>query len=399
MRATSSVVEEPVSLVRPESKPLDSAVAHAGSVDMNGLGGPTILIVDDEESFLEMLHGTLVRGGYHDVLMASSCGEALRIIAENPIDLLLTDMQMPGPSGLELLAEVHASSPHIATLMITARDETALAEQALAVGAYGYFVKPFRHNEVLIGISNALRRRALELENQGHRQHLERQVKIRTAGLWAALQELVTSERDVLASRAETLERLATAAEFRDEETGQHVTRMSRFCEALARAVGGNTMLQDSIRGAASLHDIGKIGIPDSILLKPGSHSLEERLVMQQHAEIGHRILAGSDAPLLKLAAEIALTHHEKVDGTGYPNGLVGDSIPLSGRIAAIADVFDALTTNRVYRPAFKLIEAIDIMKKDSGTHLDPKLLDTFWDILPEILDISETCRATPAAS
>ncbi|MCA1709354.1 MAG: response regulator, partial [Actinobacteria bacterium] len=355
--------------------------------------------VDDEESFVGMLQTTLNRGGYHDVLTASSCAEALRIIGDNPVDLLLTDMQMPGGSGLKLLAEVHASSPRMATLMITARDEMALAEQALAVGAYGYFIKPFRHNEILIGVSNALRRRALELENEGHREHLEQQVKMRGADLWAALQELATSESEVRSSRAETTARLAIAAELRDEETGQHVIRMSRSCEVLARAAGMDAELQEDMRVAASLHDIGKIGIPDSILLKPGAHSPEERLVMQQHAQIGHRILAGSDAPILKLAAEIALTHHEKVDGTGYPNGLVGDSIPLPGRIAAIADVFDALTTNRVYRPAFGLVEAVAMMKSDSGTHFDPKLLDTFFDILPEILDISEASRATPSVS
>ncbi len=397
MPVTRSVIV-PV-LPAPIEEGLPTLVAGARSVGTKGLGSPTILIVDDEESFRGMLHGILVRGGYSDVLLASSYEEALQIIGEKPVDLLLTDMQMPGPSGLRLLATVRKRSPHIATLMITARDDTALAEKALAVGAYGYFVKPFRHNEVLIGISNALRRRAVELENEGHREHLEQQVKMRGAELWAALQALATSEGELRSSRAETIERLAIAAEVRDEETGQHVIRMSRFCEALARAAGVDAALQEDIRVAASLHDIGKIGIPDSILLKPGSLSPEERLVMQQHAQIGHRILAGSDAPILELAGVIALTHHEKVDGTGYPRGLVGDSIPLPGRIAAIADVFDALTTNRIYRPTFELVEAVDMMKKDSGKHFDPKLLDTFLDILPEILEISEASRATPSVS
>ena len=372
---------------------------EARSVGTNAVGRPTILIVDDEESFRGLLNDILERGGYDDVLMASSSDEALQIMDANSVELVITDMQMRGGSGLKLLAQLQRSAPHVATLMITATDDTALAEEALAVGAYGYFAKPVRHNEVLIGVSNALRRRALELENQGYREHLEGQVKIRTADLWIALQELATSEKDVRRSRAETLERLATAAEFRDEETGQHVMRMSRYCEALARAAGTDAILQGSIREAASLHDIGKIGIPDSILLKPTPHSTEERLVMQQHAEIGHRILAGSDAPLLKLAAEIALTHHEKVDGTGYPNGLIGESIPLSGRIAAIADVFDALTTNRVYRRAYELVETLDIMKRASGTHFDRELLVAFLGILPEILQIAEAGRSAPSVS
>lgn len=391
------VIQSRISPVVPvPMEPLDPPVPDAHSFGTRGLGSPTILIVDDEESFRGMLHSILKRGGYDSVLLASSHEEALRIIGKNPVDLLLTDMQMPGGSGLKLLGGVHTSAPHLATLMITGTDDPILAEAALAVGAYGYLVKPVSDNEVLIGISNALRRRSLELENEGHREHLEQQVKMRGAELWTALQELATSEGELRSSRAEMIERLATAAELRDEETGKHVIRMSRFSEALARAAGMDPELQGAIREAASLHDLGKIGIPDSILLKPGSHSPEERLVMQQHAEIGHRILADSHASLLKLAAEIALTHHEKFDGTGYPHGLVGDSIPLSGRIAAIADVFDALTTDRVYRPAFGLVTTVKMMKNDSGTHFDPVLLDTFLDILPEILEISEASLEQP---
>ncbi len=211
---------------------------------------------------------------------------------------------------------------------------------------------------------------------------------LRTEDLRRALTKLGLAEKDTRAARTETIKRLAMAGEFRDEETGRHVIQMSRYCEILARAAGVDNLLGDSIRDAGSLHDLGKIAIPDSILLKPGSLSPEERSVMQTHAEIGHRMLSASESPLLDIAAEIALTHHEKIDGTGYPNGLVGKAIPLSGRIAAIADVFDALTTDRVYRPAYPVREAAEIMKRDSGRHFDPDLLALFWDLMPEVLAI-----------
>lgn len=351
---------------------------------------PSILVVDDEEAVQKLLIRVLKRGGYGSVRTASSSEEAREVLANETVDLILTDVQMPGGSGLELLTHVHQVMPHVATILVTVADDTDLADKALALGAYGYIIKPFRTNEVLIGISNALRRRKLELENQSHREHLEETVKLRTADLWQAINKLELADKDIRASRTETISRLAIAAEFRDEETGRHVARMSRYCEVLARAASADEELCYSIREAASLHDVGKIGIPDSILLKPMSLLPEERSVMQKHTEIGHRILSGSQSPLLTLAAEIALTHHERVDGMGYPNGLAGESIPLPGRIAAIADVFDALTTNRVYRRAYPLGVAVEMMKKESGRHFDGDLLSLFWDVLPEVLAIKD---------
>jgi putative two-component system response regulator len=162
---------------------------------------------------------------------------------------------------------------------------------------------------------------------------------------------------------------------------------MSRYSEILAERCAPDELCRQ-IREASSLHDVGKIGIPDRVLLKPGPLTRDERMVMEEHPLIGYRILGGSDSPLLKLAAEIALTHHEWVDGSGYPNGLSGEAIPLAGRISAIADVFDALTTNRVYRRSFPLVEAVEIMKKESGTHFDPDLLSAFWEVLPQVLAV-----------
>jgi putative two-component system response regulator len=352
---------------------------------LNPAPQPTILVVDDEESIRDLVQRVLKRAGYNNLMTASSAEEAINLLATVTVELVLTDMQMPGGSGLELLNHIHENIPCVATLMVTVIDDPALAQSALSLGAYGYIIKPFRQSELLIGVSNALRRRELEIENQNQRDHLEESVKLRSADLWGAVVKLEHSENDVRASRTETIERLAIAAEFRDEETGFHVARMSRYSEILAKTCAPDELCRH-IREASSLHDVGKIGIPDGVLLKPEPLTDDERMIIEEHPLIGHRILAGSESPLLKLAAEIALTHHEWVDGTGYPSGLSGDAIPLAGRIAAIADVFDALTSNRVYRRAFPLVEAIEIMKKESGTHFDADLLSAFWDVLPEVL-------------
>lgn len=316
-------------------------------------------------------------------------------MGEHTVDLVLTDMQMPGGSGLALLEQIHEIKAEVATLMVTGTDDPELAERALALGAYGYIIKPFRQSELVIGVSNALRRQALERENRHYREKLEAKVKARTAELWEAIVRLETAGKSLRVSRTETIERLAIAGEFRDQETGFHVARMSWYCEIIARGCA-DEKLRSEIRDASSLHDVGKIGIPDDILLRPGPLSSEERSTMQEHTEIGHCILRGSDSPLLELAAEIALTHHEKVDGTGYPRQLEGDAIPLAGRIAAIADVFDALTSDRVYRARFQLMEAIEMMKKEAGTHFDADLLSIFWEHLPEVLGIQEEYRSEP---
>jgi putative two-component system response regulator len=359
----------------------------------------TILVVDDEELAQDLLIRILKRGSYRNVKVASSTERACKLLETENFDLILTDLHMPGTSGIELLSYVHQSHPDIATLMISGANDESLAEKALSLGAYGYIIKPFRPNEVLIGVKNALRRQALELENRFYREQLEAKVELRTKDLSQALTKLQLAEKGVRAARTETIKRLAIAGEFRDEDTGRHVMQMSRYCEMLVRAVGVDDQFTESMREAGSLHDLGKIAIPDHILLKPGPLSAEERSVMEAHAAIGHRMLRGSESPLLDLAAEIALTHHEKLDGTGYPNGLTGESIPLSGRIAAIADVFDALTTDRVYRPAFPLTEAADMMKKDSGRHFDPDLLALFWDLMPRVLEIRNDHRNDSVAS
>jgi putative two-component system response regulator len=334
-----------------------------------------------------MLSRLLEKGGYASQA-AESAEDALATLAASEFDLVMTDMNMTGETGLDLLKNIQSKYPDVATIMVTGVDDPNLARVALETGAYGYVIKPFEANEILINVANALRRRALEMENRRHRERLEEMVKERTSELWTALQDLEHSREETRISREETIERLAIAAEFRDDETARHIHRMSFYCRLLAEKMGEDSERCDLIRIAAVMHDVGKIGIPDGILLKPGKLTEEEYEAMKQHSPIGHRILAGSSSDLLDLAATIALTHHEKIDGTGYPNGLTGPEIPIEGKIAAIADVFDALTTDRVYRKAFTLPESINIMKEGRGTHFDSDLLDLFLESLDVALQI-----------
>jgi HD-GYP domain-containing protein (c-di-GMP phosphodiesterase class II) len=221
----------------------------------------------------------------------------------------------------------------------------------------------------------------------------------RTRELTEALRLLRDSQEDLASSREETIRRLSVAAEYRDADTGEHIERMSSFAAVLARELGLDEETVELIRIAAPLHDVGKIATPDAILLKPGPLTQEERRAMEEHARIGSDMLAGSTSELLQLAAEIARTHHEKVDGSGYPDGLRGEEIPLVGRIAAIADVFDALTSDRVYRPAMSVEEALEIMREGRGTHFDEEVFAVFERCLDQILAIRARQLSEPAAA
>lgn len=348
------------------------------------LDNKLLLIVDDEEPLRKLLAALLERHGYR-CLTAGDAREARQRLAETEVALALCDVNMPGESGMELARHILSTGSTTACIMITGLDSPLLASAALDMGAFGYIIKPFETHEVVISVANALRRRRLELENRSHTASLEQMVRTRTIALQQALEWLERSEKELRLSREETIQRLAIAAEFRDHATAKHIQRMSRYCELLARKVGLSEEQCDLIRTASPMHDIGKIGTPDHVLLKPGKFTPEEFSVITQHAEIGYRILSGSDAELLKVAAVIAWTHHERFDGTGYPRGLKGELIPLEGRIAAIADSFDALTTQRVYKPAFTLDHAIDLMRKHRGEHFDPELLDTFFNSMEDI--------------
>lgn len=351
---------------------------------------PNLLIVDDTPSVAGMLRVLLTRHGY-TCEMASNADEAEEKLKENKFELLLVDVNMPpGRSGLELVKDVSAEYPTVATIMISGMDDPIIGKTALEIGAFGYILKPFNNTELLINVENALARRKLRMRDKDNKAQLEKAVMERTKELLHTINRLELIQAEVKSSQEETIHRLAKAAEFRDNETAQHIARMSRYCEVLAQKAGLDDERCELIRAASPMHDIGKIGTEDRILLKKGKHTEEEREIMKQHAEIGYRILSGSKSDLLILAANIALTHHERYDGGGYPNGLSGESIPLEGRITTIADVFDALTSKRVYKIAFPLDQAIKMMRDEKGKHFDPYLLDLFFDALPEIMEIKD---------
>jgi len=324
---------------------------------------PKILIVDDEEN-VRILVGRIVAGEGYAFETAAGADEALAKLAGEEYSLLISDINMPGHDGIYLLQAARRQYPDLAVIMVTAVDNRLTAKETLDLGAYGYVIKPFERNALVINIFNALRRRELEIASRHHSEELEGLVQQRTAELWQ--------------SRDETIQKLAKAAEFRDNETAQHTVRVGEYCFILARGMGLDDTYCERIRAAAPLHDVGKIGIPDQILLKPGRLTPEEFDVIKTHSEIGYRILGDSISEVLNLGGVISLSHHEKYNGKGYPNALAGEAIPLVGRIVAICDVFDALTSKRVYKEAMTVEQAVVVIKEERGQHFAPDLVDLF---------------------
>ena len=346
-----------------------------------------ILVVDDDENIGAMLKVWLLREGYAPHV-TNSAEDALALLRKKNFALMISDINMPGMSGVELLSKTKRIAPDMAVLMATGVTDREIAIHTLELGAFGYLIKPFEFNEMLINISNALHLRELEIENRRHREDLETLVKIRTEELENTIRQLRETERDLHFSREETIQRLSMAAEFRDDDTAKHTIRMSMYCEIIARKFHMPDYYCNLIRTASPMHDVGKIGIPDSILLKPGILTAAEFEIIKKHCEFGYNILINSNSELLDIAAVIALSHHEKFDGTGYPYGLVGENIPFEGRIAAVSDVFDALTSDRVYKTAFALDKALEIIVEGSGNHFDPLVVDIFLANLDEILAV-----------
>jgi putative two-component system response regulator len=284
-------------------------------------------------------------------------------------------------------------------IMLTGVDDPAVATEALAIGAHGYLVKPIAPNEALINVVSGLRRRELELERKAYVRELEAKILTRTSALRDALQRLEQTEASARYAERDTVDRLVTALSLRSEETGAHIRRVGSYSQLLARRSGANSWSEEQIRLAAMLHDVGKIGIPDAILLKPGPLNDEEFTIIKRHPALGSSLLAEGESPLLRLAAEIALTHHERWDGRGYPHGLAGDAIPVFGRIAAIADAFDAMTSDRVYRPALPVGEALSEIRGERGRQFDPTLVDAFASALDELGSIRDDYPDAPAAA
>ncbi len=336
----------------------------------------SILIVDDEPSICTVICDYLRLQGYA-CASANAVDPALEFLREKYVDCILSDIKMPGKSGLDLLREVRTYWPDMAVILFTGHAEVHMAVSSMQEGAYDFILKPIQLKQVAHSITNALEKKRLKKELRSYQKNLEKLVQDRTSQIQDAMHALESSHLD-------TINRLCHAAEYRDDETGYHVLRISKYCEILAQHL--NLSKEDTwlISKASPLHDIGKIGIPDSILLKPGKLTAEEFDVMKKHTQIGGEILKNANSRVLQIAEEVALTHHERWDGSGYPNGLKGENIPLMGRITAVADVFDALTMKRCYKPAFSLEASVDIILEGRGGHFDPRIVDVFMEHLDE---------------
>ncbi len=348
----------------------------------NNSSSNRILIVDDERDLRIIFKRFLEVDGYNCQTVGTA-EEALDVLDEVDFSVVITDINMPGMSGIDLLREIRRRYPEVAVLVISAVDDRKVAVKALELGAFAYMIKPVSRNELAINVINGLRHRFLELEHRQQNERLEELVQRRTKRLLEAKQELaVASEETVL--------RLAKAAEFRDDETAQHTLRMSHYCKMIAEKLDFSQERCELIRLASQLHDVGKIGIPDAILLKPGKLTEEEFTLMKEHAMFGFRILSDSKAALLQTGAIIARSHHERYDGNGYPDGISGAEIAIEARIAAVADVFDALTSKRVYKDPMPIDRAAGILQEDSGKHFDPLLVNIFLDNMDTVLAIRE---------
>jgi len=346
--------------------------------------GRRILVVDDDPRIRQLLLRILETSGFLGTA-AADAAEARERLREQRYAAILIDVRMPGESGIDLLKHVTAECVDTAPVMVTASDDHHLVETAFETGAYGYVVKPFRMSELMINITSALHRRDLEMRNRDYIRELEEKVG-RHRALHSTIAPLEAAEDPAAApiTTEEVIGRLSGALSARDEETGNHIRRMSSLSAFLAGRAGIGQAHPKDMRLASALHDVGKIGVPDAVLRKPGPLSTEEQEVMQRHTLIGHRMLCDSASPLLQLGASIALTHHERWDGSGYPNRMAGDDIPPEGRVTAIADVYDALTSHRVYRSALEPGDAIAHMRSGRGRHFDPHLLDLFVDTVDE---------------
>lgn len=334
------------------------------------LSKQSILVVDDMPENIDLL--TQILSGDYRIRAATSGEKALKIVySDEPPDLVLLDIMMPGLSGLEICRRIKANPDRrrIPVIFVTAMSSTEDEELGLEVGAVDYITKP-----ISPPIVKARVRTHLALYDQSR--ELERMVHQRT-------HELITTRQQII-------RRLGRAAEFKDNETGNHVLRMSHYARLIAQSHGLGEEGANILFSTAPMHDIGKIGIPDHILLKPGKLDAEEWKIMHQHPIMGAEIIGSHENELLETARIIALSHHEKWDGSGYPGGLKGEDIPLAGRIVAIADVFDALLSVRPYKPAFSVEKSLALMEAEIGRHFDPDLMIAFRKALPEIFRIKD---------
>jgi len=322
-----------------------------------------LLVVDDQEIVRVGLVRILRKHGFTCV-EAPDAFKALEILDQEHVDLMLSDIRMPGMNGLTLVKAIAHRIPDTAVVMVTSVDNAETAMECLRHGAYGYVLKPFKTTDILIAVASALRRRMLELDYRDREALLAQRVREQTL--------------EIRSSREEIAYRLISASEHRDNETGAHVRRLGLYSAQMAKLLGWDEAQIECIRSAAPMHDIGKIGVPDRILQKEGPLTEEEWIIMKTHATMGANILRDSTVPFIQMGARIAACHHERWNGEGYPQGLAGETIPIEARITGLVDVFDALCSHRVYKRAWPHAEVVAYLRDQRGAHFDPHLMDIF---------------------
>ncbi len=348
---------------------------------LTDLNTAKILIVDDDPLNIALLNEILNEEGYQNIFSTTDPFQVVSLHKKHRFDLIILDIQLPGMSGVKILQQLQkmVKGSFLPVLVLTAHAEAKVRKQVLGLGAKDFISKPFENWEILLRIRNTLHANLYHKQQVFRKNLLESEIKKRT--------------EEILETQFEIVQRLAVAGELRDNETGAHVKRMSHVCSLLAMKRGLGSDFSELMLHASAMHDVGKIGIPDSILLKSKKLSPEEWQVMQQHPRIGARIIGDHSSKLISLAREIALYHHEKWDGSGYPHGISGNEIPVSARIAAISDVFDALSSERPYKRAWPIEDIIETLRAESGQHFEPIMVELFLENLPEITEIKDRYR------